>query len=480
MDKNDKAKSKKKGKSDNGEPPVYCRHSEMRLLTSLAEHPLNPNTHPESQLLRLADVIKGNGWRQPITVSDLSGYIIKGHGRFQAAKLAGFREVPVEVQHYENEAAELADMVADNRIAELAELDDAKLTELLEGMPADVLALTGYTQEELDNMLNADGDEVGDWDKNGGGKLSDTFLVPPFSVLDAKDGRWQERKRAWLESGLRSNETREGLYKGLGKLAEKACSKKGDWMGTSIFDPVLCEVAYSWFSKVGDRVLDPFAGGSVRGVVAAKMERDYVGIDLRQEQVEANRAQGDKLCENPPTWVCGDSNVELDRIEDGAFDMALSCPPYADLEKYSNDPADLSNMDYAQFLEVYRSIIGKMFSKLKDNSFVVWVVGEVRNRKEKSGSYYNFVGDTISAFLEAGFTYYNEMVLLTSIGTNAITARKTMDTGRKPRKVHQNVLVFLKGDAKSAAARMGKVELADFETQEGGEDDPDSEENENE
>lgn len=65
---------------------------------SLVEHPKNPNTHPQAQLERLADVIRGNGWRQPITVSDRSGYIIKGHGRYQAAKLAVFTDAPVEVQ----------------------------------------------------------------------------------------------------------------------------------------------------------------------------------------------------------------------------------------------------------------------------------------------------------------------------------------------------------------------------------------------
>lgn len=449
--------------TETNEPAVFCRYTEMRVLTSLAEHPLNPNMHPESQLRILADVIRGNGWRQPITVSDLSGYIIKGHGRYQAAKMAGFREVPVEVQHYENEGQEMADMLADNRIAELANIDDDILANVLGSVPDDMLAFTGYTQEDIDRLLDAGGDS--EWDKNGGGNLSDTFLVPPFSVLDCRDGRWQDRKKAWIASGLKSSETREVLsvYKGLGTLAGKINKTTVDWAVTSVFDPVLTEIAYAWFSKAGDRVIDPFAGGSVRGVVAAKMAREYVGIDLRPEQVEANRQQGATLCENPPTWVCGDSNVELDHIENNAFDMCLSCPPYADLEKYSDNPADLSTMDYAGFMTVYRSIIAKLYSKLKEDSFVVWVIGEVRNKKSPGGYYYNFLGDTISAFLAAGFAYYNELVLLTSIGTNAFTARRSMDVSRKPRKVHQNVLVFVKGDPRKAAKRMGDVQVADFE-----------------
>lgn len=142
----------------NENPKIYCRYTELRPLTALVEHPQNPNTHPQSQLERLADVIRGNGWRQPITVSARSGYITKGHGRFQAAQLAGFREVPVEVQEYDNEAAEIADMLADNRIAELAEMDDAALLAALGGLQeldAAALALSGYTAEEFAELLAA-------------------------------------------------------------------------------------------------------------------------------------------------------------------------------------------------------------------------------------------------------------------------------------------------------------------------------------
>jgi DNA modification methylase len=133
------------------QPEVFCRFTEIRPLVSLVEHPKNPNTHPQAQLERLADVIRGNGWRQPITVSDRSGYIIKGHGRYQAAMLAGFTDAPVEVQHYENEAAELADMLADNRIAELSEIDNAALNEALQALQVEdpaALSLSGFTEEE--------------------------------------------------------------------------------------------------------------------------------------------------------------------------------------------------------------------------------------------------------------------------------------------------------------------------------------------
>lgn len=145
-------------------PTVFCRFTEMRPTITLVEHPQNPNTHPENQLDRLAEVIRGNGWRQPITVSDRSGYIIKGHGRYQAAKRAGFTEVPVEVQHYENEAAELADMLADNRIAELAEIDNEALNAALEQLQIEdpaALPLSGFTEQEWAELRDALGANEG-------------------------------------------------------------------------------------------------------------------------------------------------------------------------------------------------------------------------------------------------------------------------------------------------------------------------------
>jgi hypothetical protein len=227
--------------------------------------------------------------------------------------------------------------------------------------------------------------------------------------------------------------------------------------GTSIFDPVLCELAYSWFSPPGGLVLDPFAGGSVRGIVASKLGRQYVGVELRQEQVEANRIQGDALCpESPPVWHTGDSR-NIDKIcHDVDADFVFSCPPYADLEVYSDDPNDLSTLDYADFRSVYFEIIAKACSRLKDNRFACFVVGDVR---DKRGNYYNFVGDTVEAFRAAGLHYYNEAILVTAVGSLPIRAGRSFAAGRKLGKTHQNVLVFVKGDGKKATQACGPVEV---------------------
>ena len=103
--------------------------------------------------------------------------------------------------------------------------------------------------------------------------------------------------------------------------------------GTSIFDPVLCELAYRWFCPPGGLVLDPFAGGSVRGIVAAKCGRRYIGVDLSERQVAANREQAWAICDGGemPVWAIGDA-ANLASGLDCEADFVFSCPPYGDLE----------------------------------------------------------------------------------------------------------------------------------------------------
>ena len=227
--------------------------------------------------------------------------------------------------------------------------------------------------------------------------------------------------------------------------------------GTSIFDPVLCELAYRWFSPPGGLVLDPFAGGSVRGIVAAKCGREYVGVDLRPEQLAANRAQARRICGEgiAPAWRCGDSAVVIPALEIAA-DFVFSCPPYGDLEVYSENPLDLSTMGRGAFLSAYRSIIAAAIGKLKPDRFACFVVGDYR---DKRGFYCNFVSETINAFESAGARLYNEAILVTAAGSLPIRAGKQFASTRKLGKTHQNVLVFCKGDPKRATAVCGTVEL---------------------
>lgn len=228
--------------------------------------------------------------------------------------------------------------------------------------------------------------------------------------------------------------------------------------GTSIFDPVLCEIAYRWFSPPGGLVLDPFAGGSVRGIVAARLGRQYIGIDLRAEQVEANRAQSATICADgiAPVWHVGDSS-DIGAICQGVeADFVFSCPPYGDLEVYSDDPADLSTLSPVDFLTAYRLIIKESCALLKPNRFACFVVGDYRDKK---GNYCNLPGETIAAFHAAGLQLYNEAILVTAVGSLPIRVGRQFQGGRKLGKTHQNVLVFVKGDGKKATTDCGPVEV---------------------
>ena len=226
--------------------------------------------------------------------------------------------------------------------------------------------------------------------------------------------------------------------------------------GTSIFDPVLCELAYRWFCPLGGMVADPFAGGSVRGIVAAALGYHYTGFELRGEQVDANAIQAARICQGPvyPKWITGDSSAQLPAWE-GQADFVFSCPPYGNLEVYSDDPADLSAMPDADFSAAYRAIIAAAVAKLKPDRFACFVVG---NYRDKKGFYIDLVGQTVAAFEAAGARYYNEAVLVTAVGSLPIRVGQQFRAARKLGKTHQNVLVFCKGDPKRATQAIKDVE----------------------
>lgn len=231
--------------------------------------------------------------------------------------------------------------------------------------------------------------------------------------------------------------------------------------GTSVFDPVLCEMAYRWFCPPGGIVLDPFAGGSVRGIVAAYLGRQYTGIELRPEQIEANRAQAERIVpDNQPDWIEGDS-FEISGLLPSTFeaDFLFSCPPYADLEVYSDDPRDISTLDYPEFKAAYFEIIAQSATRLKDDSFACFVVGDIRDKK---GYYRGFPWHTVEAFQAAGLHLYNEAALVTAAGSLPLRINRQFEKGRKFGKTHQNVLVFCKGDWRKAAEAVGPVEMGEI------------------
>jgi hypothetical protein len=345
-------------------------------------------------------------------------------------------------------------------------------------------------------------------DNNTKAKLKAKFIVPPFSVLDTKQGYWQDRKRQWISLGIKSeigrgentldlsataklehplseeekeewNKSRRespknqaltfGLRiddrdsnnpdKGYTKQGKaKARSYKQNLLnkimqenggagyetGTSIFDPVLCELMYKWFCPQQGNILDCFSGGSVRGVVANYLGYKYNGIDLSDKQIEANYAQAKEIVpDNIPNWIIGNS-LDSDKLlpQDFQADFLFSCPPYHDLEVYSDDMEDLSNMTWQAFKDTYAQIIAKAILRLKQNRFACFVVSEIRDEK---GYYKGFVPYTIEAFYKGGMRFYNELILVNVVGSLPVRVNNQM-TNRKIGRMHQNILIFYKGD----------------------------------
>ena len=262
-------------------------------------------------------------------------------------------------------------------------------------------------------------------------------MITPFSVLDTRTKEWKKRKEHWI--------TTYGIQSELGR--EDIESKSQFWESTSnvsIFDPVLCELMYDWFVPKEGKILDPFAGGSVRGIVAEEMGYKYDGIELSQNQILANQKQSNK-----PNWILGDSDKKLFLLEQ-EYDFIFTCPPYYDLEVYSDDMNDLSNMSERNFDIKFDKIIYKSTTKLKSNRFFGIVVSEVRNPSTTGnysiGNYRKLVSKTIGMCERHGLKFYNDIVLFNSQHQASRVGKTYFDRNRKIPSVHQNILIFVKGN----------------------------------
>lgn len=303
--------------------------------------------------------------------------------------------------------------------------------------------------------------------------LRERYLVPPFSILHSQVNDWLKYRNAWEDviknrcANIRNITAKTNTpytnkfdydegYKGL--------ERNGS---TSTFDPLLCEILIKWFSRQGDTILDPFAGGQVRGAVSGILGRNYVGVDINPLQVENNyliwndiksRYNSDTF--GNVTWICDDSKT-VD-FPDVKYNYMLTCPPYYNLEIYSDNPDDIStHKTYNGFLEDYRKIIARCFEQLDDTSFAAIVVAELR---DKDGTMLGFVPDTIQAFRDAGFHYYNEMILENRIDSLGVRCPKYFEQSRKIGRHHQNVLIFYKGnpDIKIIESKFGKFTENNF------------------
>lgn len=423
----------------------------QKKLTDIVPYERNTKKHDETQIKNVAESIKKYGWVQPIVI-DNDGTIVIGHCRALAAERLGIEEVPCVVVSDLTEEEINALRIVDNKTNESPWDFDLLSAELPEIDLSDFEFDFGIEDEEEETETEYSADDT----ENK--SLVDRFIVPPFSILDSRQGYWQDRKSQWKSIGLASENGRDENLSGALDIPQYVrCGRgiKGIAPQTSIFDPVICELAYRWFCTEGGKIYDCFAGGSVRGIVAAKLGYDYHGIDLRQEQINANIANANEIgvC---PNWYCDDSLNADKYVADESCDLVFSCPPYADLEVYSDDPRDISNMEYDDFCKVYAEIIAIACRKLKQDRFAVFVVGDVRDKK---GFYRNFVDYTKKCFNDNGCMTYNELILIEQSGTAGVRAAHTFGALRKVIKTHQNVLVFYKGNPKNIKNNFTEIEI---------------------
>lgn len=672
-------------------------------ISQLTPDPINARLHTESNMAVLEKSLEEVGAARSIVI-DEDGRILAGNATIEAAGNLGIEAVQViqadgntiiAVQRTgltEEQKTRLA--LYDNRAAELASWDPLNLRRLADEYEiADIFG--GDTLAAMLAMLEAAGAGVLPTEgevEAARVTLAERFGVPPFTVLNAREGTWQRRKKAWLALGIKSELGRgdnllefSPMTKDIGHYRDQRAAKMGGnppvaidgkagllidqyrrkakaaagaietdvnpdklTTATSIFDPVLTELAYRWFCPPNADILDPFAGGSVRGVVAGMLGHNYTGIDLSGPQVAANRqqwrdisraaapaltaeiteltedaepmisikvsakslrlkmdgcqydtimnkchgqcchsdskpggtlitinpreqariealggvvvngllqtpnrrcqwqqasglcdlhlsgqkpfgciaspftlnksgtlilrnrfklfkcygvgdmvyrsyraslnhifgeAEAERICQHLEAgggdivanitklnfdtmmendaikhgrlteqterpkgdvdWFIGDSRGLAGITDNQQYDFIFTCPPYGDLEVYSDDTADLSTYDWPEFLVAYNEIIAAAVGQLKPNRFAAVCVGDFR---DKQGFYRNFVSETIAAFEAAGAKLYNEAILVTMCGSLPVRVTRSFIASRKLGKTHQNVLVFYKGD----------------------------------
>lgn len=181
-----------------------------RPLADLVPYARNSRTHSEAQIAQIAASIREFGWTNPVLVDGENG-IIAGHGRVLAARVLGLDQVPCIELAGMSDMQRRAYVIADNKLALNAGWDEAALEAELAALTEQGfdLRLIGFDADELTAIL-ADADPDSDMASAGAGSLAARFLIPPFSVLNAREGWWQERKRAWLALGIRSEIGRGG------------------------------------------------------------------------------------------------------------------------------------------------------------------------------------------------------------------------------------------------------------------------------
>ena len=369
----------------------------------------NAKLHPAEQVEQIKNSITEFGFNDPVAIWG-ENEVVEGHGRLIAALELGLESIPV---------IRLDDLTEEQRRAYA--LVHNKLT-MNSGFDFDLL------QMELDDINDIDMSEFG-FDFSGskefdeslatGVSLAERFVVPPFTILDTRQGYWKERKTAW-----KGKIGDAGQARGVKPDTFDSHYSNMNLTDASILDPVLSEIICKWYGLEGGKCFDVFAGDTAFGFVSSYLGNEFTGIELRQEQADFNTARTQGM---HARYICDDGRNVLKHIEENSQDLFFSCPPYYDLEVYSDSPNDASNQEtYEEFYAILDTAFRSAVKCLKENRFAVVVCGDIRNKK--SGEYYGFPDDIKRTFRECGLLLYNELILVDPIGTARLRAKKMMAT----------------------------------------------------
>ena len=395
-------------KTNTANPRIIKDSKFKKLKTSLKDFP---------QMLKL----------RPIVV-DENNIILGGNMRFKACQELKLKEVYI-VKAEDLTAAQKEEFIIKDNVG-FGEWDWDILGNEWDINKLEEWGLDGFPFDAIE-------------EKEEHNKLQDIFIVPPFSILDTKQGYWLDRKKYWKNLIGDNGETRENLI--------------SDFYGTSILDPVLAEISNRWFGIDNGNTFDCFAGDSVFGYVSDALGNKFTGIELRQEQADLNN---ERLKGSKSKYICDDGVNVLKHIPAASQDLLFSCPPYYDLEVYSELENDASNQNnYKDFLKIINKAFTGAIKCLKEDRFAVIVVGDIRDEK---GFYYGFVDDVKNIFLQNGVQVYNEMIIAESLGTLPQRVGRYMNN-RKIGKCHQNVLVFYKGNPKNIKNNYKKLDFTNLD-----------------
>lgn len=156
----------------------------MIPISEIKLNPKNRNKHPKDQIDRLVSIIQETGFRRPVTISNRSGHLSCGEGRYLAAKKLKLKEIPAMYQDYDSDEQEYADGIADNAIDKWAKLDLSSIhTDIQELGPfnMDFLGLKDF-KFEPDIIPQADEDEIPE-QVEPKSKLGDLYILGNHRLL---------------------------------------------------------------------------------------------------------------------------------------------------------------------------------------------------------------------------------------------------------------------------------------------------------